>query len=98
MKKLQGVFIGFGKIAELGHWPGYQKSNEAEMIAVMDPSAERRAVAATLKPGLRTYPTVDELFQSEKFDFVDICTPPSAGYIIRVRKALSTSIPWTRPS
>src|ERR1700733_13410065 len=82
MTKLQGAFIGFGNIAELGHWPAYAeasagKPSEAEIVAVMDPSPKRQAAAKALKSELRTYNSVDELFRAEKLDFVDICTPPS---------------------
>ena len=78
MTKLQGAFIGFGNIAELGHWPAYGNSSEAEIVAVMDPSLNRQAVAKAMKSGLRAYGTIDELFRTEKLDFVDICTPPSS--------------------
>lgn len=78
MNKLQGAILGFGNIAEKGHWPGYQKSNEAQIVAVMDPSPERRQAAKTLKPDVRLYASADELFHTEKLDFVDICTPPSS--------------------
>jgi len=78
MTKLQGAFIGFGKIAELGHWPAYAGSSEAEIVAMMDPSTARQAAATALMPGLRAYGTMEELFRTEKLDFVDICTPPSS--------------------
>jgi predicted dehydrogenase len=78
MTRRQGAFIGFGKIAELGHWPAYAASSEAEIVAVMDPSPHRQAAAKALNPGLRAYGTLEELFHAEKLDFVDICTPPSS--------------------
>src|SRR5258708_3929637 len=59
MTKLRGAFIGFGKIAELGHWPSYAASADVEIVAVMDPSSERQEVAKRLKPGLKTYSTVE---------------------------------------
>ena len=77
MTKLQGAIIGFGNIAERGHWPTYAQSPEAEIVAVMDPSAARQKAAKALSPHLRIYGSTNELFRSEKLDFVDICTPPS---------------------
>jgi predicted dehydrogenase len=77
MTKLQGAFIGFGNIAELGHWPSYAASKDAEIIAVMDPSRKRLEAAKALSPALRLYSSVEDLFRAEKIDFVDICTPPS---------------------
>ena len=76
--RLRGAIIGFGNIAELGHYPSYANSAEAEIVAVMDPSPSRREAAQALKLGLRAYETVDALFRAEKLDFVDICTPPSS--------------------
>jgi predicted dehydrogenase len=74
--KLQGAFIGFGKIAELGHWPSYAKSPDAEIVAILDPSPARQRAAKALKPDWRIYGSLEELFREEKLDFVDICTPP----------------------
>src|SRR5262245_15884236 len=83
MAKRLGALIGFGNIAEKGHWPAYAKAlasdpTPVEIVAVMDPSPERRAAAEALKPGVRTYASVEDLFRTEQFDFVDICTPPAA--------------------
>jgi predicted dehydrogenase len=76
--KLQGAFIGFGKIAELGHWPSYANSKDAEIVAVMDPSPDRQKAAKALNSGWHVYDSIDPLFRMEKLDFVDICTPPSS--------------------
>ncbi len=75
---LKGAFIGFGKIAEQGHWPSYAHSKEVEIVAVMDAAPARQAAAKALRPDLRTYSSTADLFQSETLDFVDICTPPSS--------------------
>src|SRR5258708_3491224 len=77
MTKLQGAFIGFGNIAELGHWPSYAASSEVEIVAVMDHSLKRLEIAKALKPALCLYSSVDELFRTEKIDFLDMCKPPS---------------------
>ena len=78
MTKLKGAFIGFGNIAEFGHWPSYAASPEVEIIAVMDPSSARQEAAKKLNPSMRAYGTVEDLFRHEQLDFVDICTPPSS--------------------
>jgi len=88
MTKLRGAFIGFGKIAELGHWPSYAASREAEIVAVMDPSPERQKIAEALSPNLHAYGYMDDLFRDQKLDFVDICTPPSSHAELAL-KALS---------
>jgi predicted dehydrogenase len=78
MTRLKGAFIGFGNIAQFGHWPNYAASTDTEIIAIMDPSLARQEAAKRLKPGLHVYGTVEELFRHETPDFVDICTPPSS--------------------
>jgi len=78
MTKLKGAFIGFGNIAQFGHWPTYAASQEAEIIAVVDSSPARQEAARRLKADLRVYATLDELLKKESLDFVDICTPPSS--------------------
>ncbi len=76
MTKLKGAFIGFGNIAERGHWPNYKTSKDVEVVAAMEPSPSRQKVAEAV--GLRVYDNVEALFRSENLDFVDICTPPSS--------------------
>src|SRR6267142_313939 len=78
MTKLKGAFIGFGNIAELGHWPTYAQTPDAEIVAIMDPSSARQAVAQKLNPAIRCYASTQDLFRAEKLDFVDICTPPAS--------------------
>ncbi len=83
--KLRGAFIGFGNIAQFGHYPSYAKSTEAEIVAVMDPSAARQEAARKLNSAIHTYSMVDELFAKEKLDFVDICTPPSSHALLALK-------------
>ena len=80
MGKLKGAIIGFGNVAANGHWPGYAESSDFEIVAVVDPSPERRKAAQKLKPDIATFTSFDELLQvrfTTPLDFVDICTPPS---------------------
>jgi len=74
---LKGAIIGFGEVARHGHWPAYAASTEAEIVAVVDRNAARRALASSLKPGLQTFETIAELAASITVDFIDICTPPA---------------------
>lgn len=74
---LKGAIIGFGEVARNGHWPGYAASREAEIVAVVDRTAERRKVAQESLPGVATFSTIEELAAGAEIDFVDICTPPA---------------------
>ena len=74
---LKGAIIGFGEVAQKGHWPGYQGSRDAKIIAVVDRTEQRRDVAEKIIPGVATYSTIEELAEGAEIDFVDICTPPA---------------------
>ncbi len=74
---MKGAIIGFGEVARHGHWPAYRASGDLSIVAVVERNAERRRLARSLSPDLRTYGSVGELAASEAIDFVDICTPPA---------------------
>jgi predicted dehydrogenase len=72
---LRGAIIGFGDVAQNGHWPAYATSDEAEIVAIVERSAERRKIAP---PKIAAFATIEELAAAKtKIDFVDICTPPA---------------------
>ena len=72
---LRGAIIGFGAVAEHGHTPAYARSTEIEIVAIVDPTNERRDAARHCFPGAATFATIAQL--PDAIDFVDICTPPS---------------------
>ena len=74
---LRGAIIGFGEVARHGHWPAYEKSHDAKIVAVVDRTDERRQIARKLLPGVATFSTIEELAAGAEIDFVDICTPPA---------------------
>jgi predicted dehydrogenase len=76
--RLRGAIVGFGHVAACGHWPAFTTSPDLEIVAVVDPSANRRAAACAAAPSLRAYSTIEELAATETLDFVDVATPPSS--------------------
>jgi predicted dehydrogenase len=74
---LKGAIIGFGEVARNGHWPAYAASRDAEIVAVVDRSAERRKLAQESLPGVATFSSIEDLAGGADIDFVDICTPPA---------------------
>jgi predicted dehydrogenase len=74
---MRGAIVGFGEVARHGHWPAYARCSDISIAAVVDRTAERRAVARSLVPGVATFETLDELAAAMAIDFVDICTPPA---------------------
>lgn len=73
----RGAIIGFGAVAANGHLPAYLASREAEIVAVVDRTEERRRAAEKAAPGIATFATIAELAAGAEIDFVDICTPPA---------------------
>ena len=77
---LRGAIIGTGNIALKGHLPAYLKDEELKkeiaIVAAVDLSPANLEKAKELLPSVRTYPSVTSLFENEKLDFVDICSPP----------------------
>lgn len=69
---LSGAIVGFGNVAQLGHWPAYQNNPDARIVAVVDARPERRAIANEL-----SLESFERLGQLGGIDFVDICTPPA---------------------
>ena len=78
-----GVLVGFGVIAE-GHAAGYRRQAAMEIVAVVDPSPERRCAAESALPGVRTYSSLDAALDRERPGFVDICTPPMLHWPLMV--------------
>jgi predicted dehydrogenase len=72
---MNGVLVGFGEVARNGHWPAYEASRDARIVAVVDRLAERRALAESVIPGVRTFETLEAI--TGPIDFADVCTPPA---------------------
>jgi predicted dehydrogenase len=82
---LRGAIVGFGFIAERGHAAAYRaRAGGVEIVAVADPCAARRQVAAALFPEARVYDGHDELLAREagRLDFVDVAAPPSEHAVL----------------
>ncbi|MET0151468.1 MAG: Gfo/Idh/MocA family oxidoreductase [Candidatus Binatia bacterium] len=77
MKRHRGAIVGFGKVAEQAHVPGFRLAPGFEIAAVIDPSEERRALALAALPGARAYADFAAAAEAEtKLDFADVATPP----------------------
>lgn len=86
---MQGAIIGFGSIAQ-GHRTGYSQLGDLAVRAVVDPCPARRAAAVA--EGLDAFATLDDLLDSGRPDFIDICTPPSSHWSY-IASAIENSIP-----
>lgn len=82
---LKGAIIGVGKIALECHLPAFQNnliSDRAMITAAADTNQASLDNAKLLYPGIKYYSKVNDLLESEKFDFIDICTPPVYHYML----------------
>jgi predicted dehydrogenase len=76
VRRFKGAIVGFGQVAEHGHYPAFAGSDAFEIVAVVERSAERRDAASRLHAGMRAVGSLDEI-AGAGLDFVDICTPPA---------------------
>jgi len=102
-----GAIVGFGNVALHGHLPSWRARSDFRIVAVSDPDPQRRALAADVIPGVRTYAGVDDLLDRERLDFIDIASPPvfhapaiiaaaRSGTHVLCEKPLTTSLPEYR--
>jgi predicted dehydrogenase len=98
---LRGAIIGLGNIAVRGHVPAFASpalASRASIVAVADVVEENRKKAAGLFPGAVLYQEAEKLLDSEKPDFVDICTPPHThGNILRLCAARGIHVVCEKP-
>jgi predicted dehydrogenase len=77
---LDGAIIGTGNIALSGHLPAYLEDEvlkrEVSISSVADVSPSNREKVKRLLPSVRVYSSAQDLFDHERPDFVDICSPP----------------------
>lgn len=71
--------VGCGWISEIVHLPNLVASPRATVVALADPSDERRARAMRLVPGARAFSDASDLVSDPAVEAVVIAVPPSAA-------------------
>ncbi len=74
---LRGALIGCGFVSRY-HLSAWQRHDRARLVAVCDTRPERLDWARTLAPEARTYSDACGMLESERPDFVEICTRPDS--------------------
>jgi predicted dehydrogenase len=71
--------VGYGPLGGMGyhHGLGVGDTDGLELVAVVDPSAERRKTAEAEFPGVRTYAAIDDLSQDDDVEVALVATPPA---------------------
>lgn len=78
--RLQGAVVGCGKIAAMCHLPALQAIKDIEIMAVCDIKEEAGRETARRWGVPNVYQDFSQMLQSEKLDFVNICTPPRSHF------------------
>lgn len=73
----KGALVGCGNVACHAHIPIWRRAQATQIVAAVDPDAERLTEVQSLLPGVRCYKNLDTLLEREDLDFVDVCTPPA---------------------
>jgi len=83
--------VGYGPLGGMGyhHGLGVTRTDGLELVAVVDPSVERRKAAETDFPGVRTYASVGELMSDDDVEVAFVATPPAhhAGLTLTLLRA-----------
>ncbi len=69
--------VGCGRVVERFHLPALRDLGALAVVAAADASAERREWIESQIPGIRTFPSGDDLFDDVKLDAVLIAVPPA---------------------
>src|SRR5215471_14983716 len=71
--------VGYGPLGGMGyhHGLGVTGTDGVELVAVVDPSVERRKAAETDFPGVRTYASVTDLLSDDDVEVAFVATPPA---------------------
>jgi predicted dehydrogenase len=71
--------VGYGPLGGMGyhHGLGVTRTEGIELVAVVDPSVERRKAAETDFPGVRAYASVSDLVNDDDVEVALVATPPA---------------------
>ena len=71
--------IGYGPLGGMGyhHGLGVTGTDGLQLVAVVDPSVDRRKAAESDFPGVRTYASTDELLGDDDVEVAFVATPPA---------------------
>lgn len=90
-RALRGAIVGFGNVATEGHLPAWKGNRNFNILAVCDPDEARLAAAAELLPDAKRYASLDDMFDAERLDFVDVASPPATHTAI-ISEALGREV------
>jgi len=87
MSPRRTALLGFGHVAEHGHWPAWLRRDDFTVVAVADPDPARREAARRLLPDARVFDDPTAPLTQEALDAVAIATPPALHAPLAARAA-----------
>ncbi len=88
MEEVRIAVIGAGNVAQQAHLPALRKIRAARIVALVDRSLTKAKYIAERFRIPAVYRSIQELFEQETIDAVDICTPTDTHFAIAL-EALS---------
>ena len=85
MKTINVGIVGYGKVGSGSHKRWINKRSDAELAAVCDTTAVRRAAAKEENPGAVIYEDYDDLIGNPNIDLIVITTPPNSHKDLSLR-------------
>ncbi|MFD2587099.1 Gfo/Idh/MocA family protein [Croceitalea marina] len=79
MKKLKGVCLGAGYFSQF-HFEAWNRINDVHIIGLYDRFKAKAETAAEKFKIDRVYNSIEEVFEKDKPDFIDIISPPDTHY------------------
>jgi len=74
---LKGGIVGCGAITQAAHMPAWRHTKGVSIVSVCDQKIDVAKETARRWGISKVYDDLSKMLQSEKLDFVDICTPPA---------------------
>ena len=81
---LKGGIVGCGAITQAAHMPAWRHTKGVSIVSVCDQKIEVAKEIARRWGISKVYDDSSKMLQSEKLDFVDICTPPATHYKLSI--------------
>ena len=69
---MNGAIIGFGNIAQ-AHIHAYEAVSDMSITGIIDSSETRINYAKQIHPQIKSYTSIEKLFEEQSIDFIDIC-------------------------
>jgi predicted dehydrogenase len=82
---LKGGIVGCGVITQAAHMSAWRHTKGVSIVSVCDQKIDAAKETARRWGISKVYDDLSKMLQSEKLDFVDICTPPATHHKLSIK-------------